>query len=64
MSRPFDAIALLRQLFATAATVMSRRGREWTDAHADYFFALYDQTLAQRRQVLWETEQRRLRRIG
>jgi UDP-N-acetylglucosamine diphosphorylase/glucosamine-1-phosphate N-acetyltransferase len=53
----------LRQLFTTAATVMRRRNQEWTGYHADFFLALYDYTAGQRRQALWESEQRRLRRI-
>jgi UDP-N-acetylglucosamine diphosphorylase/glucosamine-1-phosphate N-acetyltransferase len=52
-----------RQLFSTAATVMRRRNREWTASHADFYLALYDQTAPCRRQLLWESEQRRLRRI-
>jgi hypothetical protein len=54
----------LRQLFATAATVMRRRDREWTSHHADFFLALYDYTAASRRRILGESEYRRLRRIG
>ena len=52
----------LRQLFATAATVMDRRGRRWTEIDADLYFWLYEQTAEQRRQVMRESEQRRLRR--
>jgi UDP-N-acetylglucosamine diphosphorylase/glucosamine-1-phosphate N-acetyltransferase len=52
-----------RQLFTTAATVMRRRNQEWTGSHADFYLSLYDATAAYRRQVLWENEQRRLRRI-
>jgi UDP-N-acetylglucosamine diphosphorylase/glucosamine-1-phosphate N-acetyltransferase len=51
-----------RQLFTTAATVMRRRNREWTGGHADFFLALYGSTADYRRQVLRESEQRRLRR--
>jgi UDP-N-acetylglucosamine diphosphorylase/glucosamine-1-phosphate N-acetyltransferase len=40
-----------RQLFTTAATVMRRREREWTGAHADIFLALYDHTATTRRQI-------------
>jgi UDP-N-acetylglucosamine diphosphorylase/glucosamine-1-phosphate N-acetyltransferase len=53
----------LRLMFQTAATVMGRRGRQWTEAHAELFFALFDQTEASRRQLLRESEQRRLRRV-
>lgn len=52
-----------RQLFTTAATVMRRRNREWTGHHGDFFHTLYDATAAERRQLMWENEQRRLRRI-
>lgn len=52
-----------RQLFTTAATVMGRRNREWTPSHAEFYLALYEATAAERRQVLRENEQRRLRRI-
>ncbi len=53
----------LRDMFATAATVMARRGREWTAEHAELAFFLYEATAAQRRQALREGEQRRLRRV-
>ena len=53
-----------RQLFTTAAAVLRRRGQEWTEQHADFFLALYERTAVYRRQVLRESEQRRLRRSG
>jgi UDP-N-acetylglucosamine diphosphorylase/glucosamine-1-phosphate N-acetyltransferase len=53
----------LGQMFATAAVVMARRGRAWTEAHADFFFDLYERTADARRQALREGEQRRLRRV-
>jgi UDP-N-acetylglucosamine diphosphorylase/glucosamine-1-phosphate N-acetyltransferase len=53
----------LRGMFATAATMMARRNREWTAEHAELFFWLYEATAGQRRQVLRESEQRRLRRV-
>jgi UDP-N-acetylglucosamine diphosphorylase/glucosamine-1-phosphate N-acetyltransferase len=53
----------LRGMFATAATVMARRGREWTAEHAELAFFLYEATAGQRRQALREGEQRRLRRV-
>jgi UDP-N-acetylglucosamine diphosphorylase / glucose-1-phosphate thymidylyltransferase / UDP-N-acetylgalactosamine diphosphorylase / glucosamine-1-phosphate N-acetyltransferase / galactosamine-1-phosphate N-acetyltransferase len=53
----------LGQMFETAATVMTRRGREWTEAHADVFLDLYERTAADRHQSLREGEQRRLRRV-
>jgi UDP-N-acetylglucosamine diphosphorylase/glucosamine-1-phosphate N-acetyltransferase len=53
----------LREMFGTAATVMARRGREWTEDHAELYFGLYEQTAAERRQAVREGEQRRLRRV-
>jgi UDP-N-acetylglucosamine diphosphorylase/glucosamine-1-phosphate N-acetyltransferase len=53
----------LREMFATAAVVMARRDREWTPAHAEACFLLYEATAAARRQALRESEQRRLRRV-
>jgi UDP-N-acetylglucosamine diphosphorylase/glucosamine-1-phosphate N-acetyltransferase len=52
----------LGQMFAAAATAMSRRGQEWTDVHAGFYLALFDATATARRQVIRESEQRRLRR--
>jgi UDP-N-acetylglucosamine diphosphorylase/glucosamine-1-phosphate N-acetyltransferase len=53
----------LREMFATAATMMARRQREWTAGHAELFFWLYEATAGERRQLLREGEQRRLRRV-
>jgi UDP-N-acetylglucosamine diphosphorylase / glucose-1-phosphate thymidylyltransferase / UDP-N-acetylgalactosamine diphosphorylase / glucosamine-1-phosphate N-acetyltransferase / galactosamine-1-phosphate N-acetyltransferase len=53
----------LGQMFETAATVMGRRGCEWTEAHADVYHDLYERTAAERHQSLRECEQRRLRRV-
>jgi UDP-N-acetylglucosamine diphosphorylase/glucosamine-1-phosphate N-acetyltransferase len=53
----------LREMFETAAAAMGRRGREWTEHHADFFLALYERTEAERRQTIRESEQRRLRRV-
>jgi UDP-N-acetylglucosamine diphosphorylase/glucosamine-1-phosphate N-acetyltransferase len=53
----------LGQMFETAATVMGRRQREWTEAHADVYLELYERTATERRQALREGEQRRLRRV-
>lgn len=53
----------LRELFATAAVVMARRNREWTDTHAELFFTLLEETSSERRQVLRDSEQGRLRRV-
>ncbi len=53
----------LREMFGTAAKVMARRGRQWTEGHAELYFGLYEQTAAERRQAVREGEQRRLRRV-
>jgi UDP-N-acetylglucosamine diphosphorylase/glucosamine-1-phosphate N-acetyltransferase len=53
----------LREMFATAEAMMARRGRPWTEDHAEFFLALYEATAGQRRQLLREGEQRRLRRV-
>jgi UDP-N-acetylglucosamine diphosphorylase/glucosamine-1-phosphate N-acetyltransferase len=52
----------LRQMFNTAATVMRRRGREWTGTHVDFYFNLYDETAAPRSKLIRDSERRRLRR--
>lgn len=54
----------LRGMFATAATVMARRGRAWTETHADFFLDLYERTAAERRQAIHDADLRRLRRVG
>ncbi|MBI3408331.1 MAG: hypothetical protein HY040_08240 [Planctomycetes bacterium] len=54
----------MRSLFTTAAVVVRRRGQEWTDSHRDFYYGLYDQTAAGRRQTLQEGEIRRMRRSG
>jgi UDP-N-acetylglucosamine diphosphorylase/glucosamine-1-phosphate N-acetyltransferase len=53
----------LREMFATARTVMARRGREWTETHAEFYLSLYERTAGERRQQIRENEQRRLRRV-
>jgi UDP-N-acetylglucosamine diphosphorylase / glucose-1-phosphate thymidylyltransferase / UDP-N-acetylgalactosamine diphosphorylase / glucosamine-1-phosphate N-acetyltransferase / galactosamine-1-phosphate N-acetyltransferase len=53
----------LGQMFATAATVMARRGQEWTETHAEFYFRLYEDTTAQRLKVLRDNEQHWLRRV-
>jgi UDP-N-acetylglucosamine diphosphorylase/glucosamine-1-phosphate N-acetyltransferase len=53
----------VRQIFASAATALERRGQEWTAAHADFYLSLFDQTAEIRGKVLRESEQRRLRRV-
>jgi UDP-N-acetylglucosamine diphosphorylase/glucosamine-1-phosphate N-acetyltransferase len=53
----------LREMFDTATTMMARRDQEWTETHAEFFFSLYEQTASERRHILRESEQRRLRRV-
>jgi UDP-N-acetylglucosamine diphosphorylase/glucosamine-1-phosphate N-acetyltransferase len=53
----------LRGLFATAATMMGRRNREWTGAHSEFYLSLYEETAERRQRVLTESEQRRMRRV-
>lgn len=52
----------LRPMFATAQTVLSRRGQFWTRAHEDFFLMLYDKTADERMVVLRRSEQRSKRR--
>jgi hypothetical protein len=54
----------LKQMFATAATAMGRRGQRWTEAHAEFFLGLYERTQGERRQFLRDSEQRRLCRLA
>ncbi|MGH7122273.1 MAG: putative sugar nucleotidyl transferase [Acetobacteraceae bacterium] len=53
----------LREMFATAQVVMARRERQWTDAHAELFFTLFETTASERRQLLSEGEPGRRRRV-
>jgi UDP-N-acetylglucosamine diphosphorylase/glucosamine-1-phosphate N-acetyltransferase len=53
----------LKSMFATAGTVMARRGRPWTEAHAEFFLGLYERTAGERAKLLRESEQRRVRRV-
>jgi UDP-N-acetylglucosamine diphosphorylase/glucosamine-1-phosphate N-acetyltransferase len=53
----------LREMFDTAAVVMARRKQEWTDVHVELFFTLFEQTASERRHLLRENEQGRLRRV-
>jgi UDP-N-acetylglucosamine diphosphorylase/glucosamine-1-phosphate N-acetyltransferase len=46
----------------TAATIMQRRGKRFTETHAALYRHLFDQTAAERRRLVRESEQRRLRR--
>jgi hypothetical protein len=51
----------LRVMFATAATVLGRRGQVWSESHADFFLDLYARTAAERRQAIHDADLRRLR---
>jgi len=53
----------LREMVATATTMMGRRNREWTTEHTEFFLQLYEETAEARRQTLRESEQRRMRRV-
>ncbi len=53
----------MREMFDTAAAVMARRNREWTDLHAELFFTLFEQTASERRHLIRESEPGRLRRV-
>jgi hypothetical protein len=53
----------LGQMFAAAATAMARRGQEWSEAHAEFYLSLFDATAESRRQIIRESDQRRLRRV-
>jgi UDP-N-acetylglucosamine diphosphorylase/glucosamine-1-phosphate N-acetyltransferase len=53
----------LKQMFATAATAMGRRGRAWTETDAEFFLGLYERTAGERRQLIRDGEQRRLRQV-
>ena len=53
----------LRQMFATAATVMSRRNLEFTEAHHDFFDELYALTADRRRRTIRDYEVRRAKRM-
>ncbi|MBM4069699.1 MAG: hypothetical protein FJ271_12215 [Planctomycetes bacterium] len=52
----------LRQAFATAATVLRRRGQELNDTHIELFLTLYDQTAASRQRLIRESDTRRWRK--
>ena len=53
----------LRELFATAQIMMARRNVSWTELHAELFFALFEETAAERRQHLGDGEAGRRRRV-
>jgi UDP-N-acetylglucosamine diphosphorylase/glucosamine-1-phosphate N-acetyltransferase len=53
----------LRQMLVTAGIVLGRRGQEWAESETELFFALYEETAAERRRVIRESEQQRMRRV-
>ena len=53
----------LWEMFTTAATVMQRRGRQLSDIQIEFFHSLYEATSEARQQVIFDSEQRRLRRV-
>jgi UDP-N-acetylglucosamine diphosphorylase/glucosamine-1-phosphate N-acetyltransferase len=53
----------LAEVFTAAGRMMVRRGVPWTQGHAEFFLGLYERTSAERRQLLRDCEQRRLRRV-
>ena len=53
----------LKQMVATAAIVMARRGQQWTEFHEELFYGLYEQTSADRKRALRDSEQRRVRKV-
>jgi UDP-N-acetylglucosamine diphosphorylase/glucosamine-1-phosphate N-acetyltransferase len=53
----------LRALFAAAQTMMARRNVAWTELHAELFFTLFEETAAERRQILSEGESAQRRRV-
>jgi UDP-N-acetylglucosamine diphosphorylase/glucosamine-1-phosphate N-acetyltransferase len=52
----------LGAMFATAATMMARRGVAWAPEHADFFLDLYERTSGERTRLVRDSEQR-LRRV-
>jgi UDP-N-acetylglucosamine diphosphorylase / glucose-1-phosphate thymidylyltransferase / UDP-N-acetylgalactosamine diphosphorylase / glucosamine-1-phosphate N-acetyltransferase / galactosamine-1-phosphate N-acetyltransferase len=52
----------LGPMFAAAAMAMGRRGQVWTETHADLFLDLYETTAAERRRLIREIDQKRMRR--
>ena len=50
-----------QRLFGAAAAAMRRRGQVWTDAHVEFFLALYESTAAQREEAMRQEEQRNAR---
>jgi UDP-N-acetylglucosamine diphosphorylase/glucosamine-1-phosphate N-acetyltransferase len=54
----------LAEKLQTAATAMKRRGQTLTEAHADLYQYLFDQSASERRRLIREAEQRRLQRVA
>jgi UDP-N-acetylglucosamine diphosphorylase/glucosamine-1-phosphate N-acetyltransferase len=52
----------LKELFATAAVMMRRRGRELTETYRDRVFTVFEETANFRRQTIRDGELKRLRR--
>jgi UDP-N-acetylglucosamine diphosphorylase/glucosamine-1-phosphate N-acetyltransferase len=53
----------LRCIFATAETVMHRRGCDWSPVWEEFFLGLYERTYAARQRVLREAEQRLYKQV-
>ncbi len=53
----------LRELFDSAEIMMARRNRVWNETYAELFFTLFEETSAERRHILAESEQGRRRRV-
>jgi UDP-N-acetylglucosamine diphosphorylase / glucose-1-phosphate thymidylyltransferase / UDP-N-acetylgalactosamine diphosphorylase / glucosamine-1-phosphate N-acetyltransferase / galactosamine-1-phosphate N-acetyltransferase len=49
-------------MFETAAIAMGRRGREWTEDHAEFFLGVYEITAHERQQAVRDSETRRQRK--
>jgi UDP-N-acetylglucosamine diphosphorylase/glucosamine-1-phosphate N-acetyltransferase len=52
----------LRKVLATAAIVMQRRGKTLTDVHRDFYYDLFEATMAERHRIMHDSEMRRLRK--
>lgn len=52
----------LRKVLATAGHVMQRRGKTLTDVHRDFYYDLFEATMAERHRVMHDSEMRRLRK--
>jgi UDP-N-acetylglucosamine diphosphorylase/glucosamine-1-phosphate N-acetyltransferase len=51
----------LGAMFATAATMMARRGQNWAPVCADFYLDLHERTSSERHRLVRDREQRRLR---